>query len=250
MHKIAPSKAANALNICRLPGCTHYRTGLHPWCSSHARKYERYGSPTAGPVKRSELVSYRTEVENLLEANAAHEGLLQVLAFLDRWLVEAQGNQRAFKGAKELARLHAHGVDSRRVLIEFLAAGLWLQQHGHRLPDDRSRDFYLSRAIFSLAPRPRKPTGPAWWKASKSKTPASHSAKALPSALAYVGNFMRQTFAVFLANVQAAIEAERRQQADPLAAQQAPLRAPSVLRPRAQQSGLPFPLATSSSPTI
>jgi hypothetical protein len=241
MHKTAQAKAANALSTCRLPGCTLPRTGLQPWCSGHDRTARRYGHPDGAPIKRRQLLPYRTEVESLLSANEAHEGLLQVLVFLDRWIVEAQGNPRAWKGAQEVARLHAHGVNARRLLVEFLAAALWLQDHGHRLPDDRARDFMLSRAVFSLAPRARKPTGPAWWRTERAKTPASYAAKALPSALAYVGRHLRQALAVFLANVQAGVEAERRQKTDPDAALRAPLRAPSTTRPGPSRAGgLPF----------
>ena len=202
----------------------------------------RYGHPEARPIKRAALAPYRPEVEALLNENPEHAGLLQVLSFIDRWMIEASHSDKAYKGAKEVARLRAHGITARPLLVEVLATSLWLQEHGHRLPDDRSRDFFISRAVFGMVPRVRRatggrgPYGNTW--GMKANTPQSYSPKALPSALAQVGRYLRQTFAVFTVNVLASIEDMRRRVVDPLVDQRAPLRVPSKAAP---SGGLPFP---------
>ena len=241
----ALAREAVAGRQCRVKHCHLPHHGVAPWCMGHLAKANRYGHPGAHPVKRSELATYRPEVSALLVANESHAGLLQVLSFIDRWMAEACHSDKAYKGAREIARLRAHGITSRALLVEFLAASLWLNQHGHRLPDDRSRDFFISRAVFGMVPRVRRATGgrgPYGTWGMKANTPQSYSPKALPSGLAHVGRYLRQTFAVFTVNVMAGVEAARRLAVDPLADQRAPLVPSKVgLLTGHPPDGLPFP---------
>lgn len=246
LSTVTTARAANALNPCLFRHCHEPREGLSHWCRPHTRTARRYGHPAAGPVKRREWAPHRQEVEQLLAANEGHSGLHQVVQFIDRWMQEAALDPQRFKGAREVTRLHAHGITARALLVEFLAASLWLHDRGHALPCDRSRDFFLSRAVYGLAPRPRRacggraPYGNTW--GMKSNTPKSYAPKALTSGLAFIGQHLRVTLAVFTANVVHGIESERQAKVDPMADQRAPLQAPSRQPHRPAPGALPFPL--------
>jgi hypothetical protein len=169
----------------------------------------------------------RAEVEALFRANEGHAGLLQAQQFLADFIARACADPKAFKGAVEVARLPAHGITPHALLVELCAAWAWQQDCPHSLPSDEARDFALSRAILGLAPAPRRPCGSDSFVRSWLK---SYSIKPKRSALAFVGKYLRQTLAVFLATTWSGIEAARRVKADPQAPMREPLRLPFPTR--------------------
>lgn len=169
----------------------------------------------------------REEVGRLLAANAEHPGLKSVLAHLTTWCEAACDNSRAFDGANEIARVIRHGVKPVAILTEAAAFTLWLGKHPHALPDLRSTDFALARAVFGLAPRERRQTrgpGGVWPVSSALVSNCSYSPKPRPSALAHVGSYLRATLAPFLANIASSVEAKAQAQAALAEAMKAPLR--------------------------
>lgn len=207
------------------------RQGLSRWCKDHTTRGLRYGHADAGPLRPKQWAAERRAVLELLEANADHPGLQQVLSVLSSWSAKARSNEDAFKGADEIARLARHGITSLDILSEVCACWTWLQQNPHALPvgSDRAADFAISRAVFQLAPRPRRQTrGPGGYWPVTVKAPAnrSYSPKARPSALAYVGGHLRAILAPFLANVAHSLETREEQHEAQQAALRAPLRAP------------------------
>lgn len=118
-----------------------------------------------------------------------------------------------------------HGVKARTILVEACACWAWLQRNPRALPDDRSRDFALSHAVFQLAPRPRRQTrgaGGSWPVLVEVRASCSYSPKARPSALAHVGANLRQTLSLFFANVAQSLDMQAQRES----AQQAAVRAP------------------------
>ena len=230
------AKAANSAHSCDLPGCQLPRASLERWCATHTRTAARLGHPLARAYRSKEWATHRKEVSSLLSVNTGHAGYLQVLQFLADWMARAASDADSFKGAKEVAGLAAAGVSPHVLLLELCAAFAWLSERPHALPDDLSRDVFLSRAVFGLRPRPRRPCGPnrAAWGMS-AKTPASYAVRPARSALVNVGLSLRKSLAAFLTNVVSTIEAERRRRVDPSVDQRAPLRSPSA------SHGLPFP---------
>jgi hypothetical protein len=233
---LAQAKAANSAHSCDLPGCQLRRASLERWCASHTRTAARLGHPLARAYRPKEWATHRKEVSSLLSVNTGHAGYLQVLQFLADWMARAANDADSFKGAKEVAALAAAGVTPHVLLLELCAAFAWLSERPHALPDDLSRDVFLSRAVFGLRPRPRRPCGPnraAWGRSAK--TPQSYAVRPARSALVHVGQHLRRVLAVFLCNVVSTLEAERLRKADPAADQRAPLRSPAAA------SALPFP---------
>jgi hypothetical protein len=214
---------ANAFRGCQMRGCNHQRVGLGAWCRAHSQQAKKYGHPDARPLKPSQWAQERKEVQALFKGCHDHPGLLQVLGYLGAWVTKAVDNERAFKGAREIVRLKQAGISEEAILTETCAFWLWSRKVS--FPSDRAFDYALSRAVFALAPRPRRSTrGPGisgtWGRSTTA--PASYSIKALPSALAYVGKYLRQVLSTFLSTVSTAIEQQRATKVDPLALQRLP----------------------------
>lgn len=213
------SLAANTLRACRHPGCNAQRVGLGALCKTHQAQADRYGDSRAYPLKPSMWDQERKQVSQLFQQQPDHPGLLQALSYLKTWTARACESSWAFKGASEIARLKRAGVPELSMLVELCAFYVWSFTAGApRLPSDRATDFAMSRAVFGLAPRERRPTrGPGisgtWGRSTK--TPASYAPKALPSALAYVGKHLRQVLSTFLATVRVALEDRRALEKDP-----------------------------------
>ncbi len=231
---LTQAKLKNSLQPCRLPGCHKPRQHLGAWCSTHSNQAGRLGHPHAKPYRRAEWAPQRAEVQALIASNADHPGLRQVLRFLADWMATATHTGDTWKGAREVARLVSNGIRPEGLLVEVCAAFLFLQDRPHALPDDTARDFFLSRAVFAMVPRRRRPCGVRGSWTSKPNPKQSYAPKANPSALAFVGKFLRESLAVWLVNVVSGVEAERAHKLDPLASMRASLRAPS-------SCGLPFP---------
>lgn len=200
----ASAKLLNEQKCCDAPGCTMPRDGINRWCRTHLRTVRRYGHPEAGPLRPNQWAEERRQVRTLLEANEAHQGLQQALHMLKLWMAKATADDRAYPGAEEVARIARHGASPLDVLVEVCALWSWLQGNPRAIPQggpegDRSVDFAISRAVFGLAPRPRRVS----W-ASPNSVP--YSPKARSSALAHVGQHLRQTLAPFLVNVSHHVE--------------------------------------------
>ncbi|MGA0610646.1 hypothetical protein [Caldimonas sp. KR1-144] len=150
-----------------------------------------------------------------------------IVAYLDQWSTEACADEKAFRGANEIARLKRHGIKPLELLTEACAFWLWLQRHPQVLPSDRAEDFALSRALFGMAPRPRRQTrgpGGVWPVNKKLAASCSYAPRARPTAMAYVGQHLRRTLAPFFANVVSSIELQAEQQAAREAAMRAPFK--------------------------
>jgi hypothetical protein len=144
------------------------------------------------------------------------------LTHIAGWSERACANQSAFKGAEELARLARHGIKPLDIVVETAACLSWLEQNPRVLPDDRSQDFAVSRAVFGLAPRARcstryRPVG------ARLLPNHSYARKARTGSLNYVGTYLRTTLAAFLANIALTLEARAMEEAARLAAMRAPL---------------------------
>jgi hypothetical protein len=216
----------NQRMVCQLPGCCYLRHGLDPWCKAHTAPARLYGHPSAPPLKPSQWASQRAAVRALLDANADHPGLKQALSWMSLWVRKAAEVSTAYKGAEEVGRLVRHGVTPSALLVEVCAIAAWLDQHPHALPSDRARDFAISRAVFAMAPRPRRITRHASGRWGQVNRPTSYSPKPRLSALSHVGQHLRQSLAPFLANVLTSLEDQDQHRANALAAMRAPLRAP------------------------
>lgn len=216
----------NQLGTCAAPGCALHRYSISQFCKDHHQQALRYGHPHARPLKPAQWAKERAAVRHLLESNPDHPGLVQVLELLASWSALAVGNDAAFKGAEEIARLARHGIKPLDILTEVAACRAWTAANPNALPSDKARDFAISRAVFALSPRPRRFTrGPGgyWPVTAKARLP-SYSPKARPSALAYVGAHLRAVLAPFLANISGHLEAAELRKVHTEAAMRAPFR--------------------------
>lgn len=207
------------------------RKGMSAWCRNHNDRAARFGHPLAPALRPGTWKVERTEVTKVFTAHPHHPGLMQALQWLQEWQARALESDHEFKGAREVARITRHGVTPLQILTELAAVVVWEAGSPHVLPDDRSRDFAASRAIFALAPRHRRalrvrgsPHG-SWGRSPSGR--ASYSVPPRTSSLAYVGRHLRRLFAPLLANVLAAVELNRRLKADKDAAMRLPF-APAV----------------------
>ena len=216
---------------CSLPSCGQARHRLRTWCVKHFRTAERVGHPSAPAYRPKEWAAERQEVLDLFEANPSHRGLLQVTEAVEAWMVSASSSSPAsapggpYKGHREVTRLATAGVTPRALLVELCAAFMWLSERPRALPDDRSRDFFLARALFALAPRPRRRLmTPGWYQ--KPAYQASYAVPPLPSALAHVGRHLRTTYAVFMVNVTAGVQTAQAAKRDPKVLHREPFELP------------------------
>jgi hypothetical protein len=159
----------------------------------------------------------------------------------------ATQNESAYKGAQEIARLSRGGVTPEGLLTAL--AGFWMftsrpEAKGY-LPTQKAIDTGISRAVFGLVPRMRRITGTAKAASKLSGTWGvpitnlnSYTSKPRSSALSHIGRYLRETFAVFLANVEQGVLQQRQLKVDPLAMQRVPF---TVTQPEQVRGGLPFP---------
>lgn len=217
------ARLLNEMHSCDAPGCSLPRSGIDRWCSDHKNTVRRYGHPSARALRPNRWATERAQVRALLAANSDHPGLQQVLSMLSAWKATGCANESSYPGAEEVARLSRHGVSALDILAEVCAFWAWLQANPRALPQggadgDKAVDYAISRAVFNLAPRPKRVAWPSQ---------TSYSRKARSSALASVGQHLRRTTAPFLINVAASIEPPDAKAARAAEAMRAPLR-PSV----------------------
>jgi hypothetical protein len=225
------SVASNELHRCSNKSCGRLRVGVNAWCQPCLMKARRLGHPQARALRPKQWAAERQAVAALLATNEGHPGLRSALDLLTRWSAKATANEAGFKGAREVARVARHGASSLDILTEVAAFHVWIQRNPHGLPDQRARDFALSRAVFQLAPMPRRMVaGPQgrWRVSGEASTQNSYTVKPMPSGLAYVGSYLREVLAPLLANIAHSIEQQHQHQADLAAAMRAPLRAPEA----------------------
>jgi hypothetical protein len=218
----ALAMSRNTSRQCNAAGCSSNRTALSPFCAKHHSVYRNYGHPTAGPVKQAYYIPYRKAVGDLLDANEEHQGLKAALGYVSSWMQQATANEKAYKGAADVAGLVRHGVTPRQVLIEVCSFYTYLSLHGRRpLPDARSESFAMSRAVLMLAPRVRRYTA-----AANAKDGSGYALRPKFAALDHIGAHLRTVLAYVLGNVADAVANRDAQAAETLEALRAPLKPP------------------------
>jgi hypothetical protein len=156
----------------------------------------------------------------LFASHPDHKGVHLAVGTLDAWMSRAADKEDAFKGAEEIARLHRYGVQSVDLLVELCAVFAYLQRNPSAVRSMRARDVALARAVFALAPRPRRQTrGPGGtWSFNRSPEEmraCSYAPKPRPSSLVHIGGHLRQTLAALLVNVADSLRTpEQRRQAE------------------------------------
>lgn len=222
-QKMAVASATNELQQCQAPGCRQQREGVALHCRAHNNIYKQYGHPLGRPIPAKHWAPQRAIVAELLTTNADHPGVTQATLVVSDWVAKAQRSADAYKGAEEVRRLVMHGISARDILATVSAVSLYLHQNPRAVLSDRAADYAISRAVFGLAPRPRRilktPTG--WGSVKK---PTSYSPKARASGMAAVGKYLREALSPFLANVLRSVETLGEQKAQAQAAMAAPLR--------------------------
>lgn len=222
---ISEGIARNAKHRCRTPGCHVPRYRLDAWCLKHGRRAKAYGHPLAIPLQTRQWKPQRKEVEAILKANPMHPGLVQAMSLLQQWMQRAALNPQAYKGAEQVYRLVSHGVTPLDVIREAAALYLWSRdnpgQASSAWPDDTAADFALARAVFRLAPTPRRvlrsKVGIAGdWKL-KLDSDNSYQPKPRPSSLREVGKYLRQLLAPLVVGLSVAVQQSRAQKKDPQA---------------------------------
>ena len=247
----AAAKARNSRLSCKAFGCLEHRDGLHLYCKAHQRVYAAYGHPKQGPIKPPSYTHYRKAITEIFNVNAQHPGLVSALDWVTRWMNEASESDKAFKGAEQVSRLVRHGVSAVQLLTEVCAYHTFTHENPRAHIDSRSEAFGISRAVFQLAPMPRRVTFEA---AAKGSTgyPLRPRFKALDS----IGQQLRSVLSYLLANVALAVSTRDQLAAETLHQLRAPLASPTAVflseagsavltpsRPSAP-SGLPFSPST------
>jgi hypothetical protein len=199
--------ASNSSRPCRHGGCSGRRKALSPYCRLHAVRVERYGHPDGKPINPKEYAVERARVADFLERHASHEGLINALKWLQKWLDAARRADAAtlgsenVPGARELRQVAEHGVTPLQLLTE--AAALFMySQHQRGLPDDDRLTWAIGVRVLTMAPRERRygmlHGKPRYWSRSVGKV-----------ARREVGRRIRTTLAPLLVNIVQGIEAER-----------------------------------------
>lgn len=215
----------NEMYTCTVPGCQDHRTGMRRMCRDHLRTDRRYGHPNGNPLKPSTFARERALVVDLLSKNTDHAALTHGLRWLTAWCTEATTSERAFAGADEVARLIRHGVTPLAILAEVAAVDIWLNNNPRALPDDRAEDFAVSRAVFMLAPRPRRQSG---WRPARpggrAPEPWTYAPVPKPGALAFVGHHLRRrALTPLLVVIASAVQARAREEEAQRAAMRTPM---------------------------
>lgn len=245
------AKVVNEQRTCMASGCSETREGLNNYCKAHTRTYNRYGHYKARPIRATEYLPYRKPIKELFTANSTHPGLIAALHWVSNWLQQATADEQTFKGANELARIVRNGATAEDVLIEVCAVYCYVMDRPRSLPDSKSEAIAMSRAVFALAPRPRRYTHE-----SLAKKTNGYPLRARFSGLNTVGTQLRDVLAFLLANVHQSIATRDQQEADTLKALRAPLSFPVAalvatavpVAPLEGPSGLPFSPSTTQQP--
>lgn len=217
------AKARNSSKECSARGCDERRHGLDAYCTQHNTAYRRYGHSAAPPIKPARYIPYRKEVLAVFGANETHPGLVASLDYVERWLQGAAHDESSSKAAPELARLVREGVSPQDVLVESCAFWCHLKDSPRALPDTRSEDFALSRAVMALAPRPRRYTREAIQKGT-----TGYQQRSKFSALNSIGTWLRSVLAFFFASVYEAVSNRDARSLATLQALRAPLASPTA----------------------
>jgi hypothetical protein len=215
------AKDTNMSHMCKARGCTQHRESLGAYCHTHNLRYRRFGHPNARPIKPLQYRPYRKLVNDLLEANKDHPGMVAALGYVEKYMQQSAADEASSKGAPEVARVARHGVSPKEVLIEVCAFWCWLQDHPRSLPDTKAEDFAISRAVMAMAPRPRRISREAALKGT-----AGYPMRAKFSALNAIGTHLRSVLAFFLANVAEAVATRDVRAKETLQALRAPLASP------------------------
>lgn len=218
------AKARNTQQVCKARGCNESRSGLNAYCTPHQVVYRRYGHPHAGNIRIQSYMPYRQHVSAILEANSTHPGMVSALDYVTQYMARAAQSDEAFKGAPEISRLVRHGVTPRDFLIELCSFWCYLHDHPRALPDTRSEDFGLSRAVMHLAPRPRRVTREA-----EAKGLYGYSMKPKFSALDSIGSHFRSVLAFFLVNMAEAVSTRDARAIETVKQLRAPLVTPTAV---------------------
>jgi hypothetical protein len=235
----------NTNKLCNAPSCCRPRAGINIWCKHCLITARLYGHPQATPLRSFQWKVEHREVTSLFASNGNHPGFLQVIKFLEGWMVKAAESESAYRGAEEIARILRAGITAKDVLVEVVAFWLFTSRPEAKaaLPTTKALDVALSRAVFALSPRPRRVTSGnskkpgEWWKLPHTK-PSIYSPKPRVASVGYIGKFLRETLSVFIANAEHAIGQQRLVKADPDALLKAPF---TIKRVKQVREGLPFP---------
>ena len=176
----------------------------------------------ARPIKPANYIPYRKWIAAIFEANHIHAGLVSNLGYVTQWMQQAIDNEAAYRGASELARVARHAVTPRAVLIEVCSVFCYLKDNPRALPDQRSEDVAISRAVLRMAPRPRWYTPEAVKKGG-----TGYQIRAKPSALNSIGAHLRSVLFHFLANVATAVAERDAKALETLRASREPLKEPT-----------------------
>lgn len=217
------AKARNQSKECSARGCDERRHGLNAYCAQHNIAYRRYGHSAAHPIKAPNYTPYRKGVLSVFGANESHPGFVASLDYVRRWLQGAAADETSSKAAPELARLVREGVSPRDVLVEACAFWCYVKDNPRALPDTRSEDFALSRAVMALAPRPRRYTREAIQKGT-----TGYQMRPKFKSLDGIGAWLRSVLAFFLANVHEAVSTRDARSLATLQALRAPLTSPTA----------------------
>lgn len=146
--------------------------------------------------------------------------MVAALAYIQRLVDMAEERRWTYSGASEVQRLTRAGVTAMDMLKTAAAFYAFAMQHPQLFPDQAAFDFALSRAVFGLAPRPRRVV------ASGKGVGTSYSPPAKVSALRSFGRFLRQQLAGFFASVLRSLEEREAAKARAVEALRQPLEQP------------------------
>lgn len=185
---------------CRVPGCATGRAALSPLCALHAQRACRYGSPHGRSIRSKEYLGERKQAEAFIEKHSKHPAIVAAEQFLADWLQAAAQGDRV-PGAADFARLAAHGVMPRRILVEVIAVYLLSRSRPSTLPDDARLTFAIGNRVLLLAPLERR--------FGTLKGHGRYYSRGITkTARRAVGDRLRTTLAALLGNVEAALIAE------------------------------------------
>ncbi len=196
---------------CDVPYCANERLGAGRYCQPHAKAFRRYGHPQSRALLPREYAEARKQIAATLKEYARHEAVQIACAWLDTWLRAAAAGEDV-PAAHQIARVHAKGIDGRRVLEELAAVWRYTQCRPRPLPDDVRLTFQLANAALRLAPRELKKTYIYNGQVTRRYVSISRADREA------AGKFIRGKLAVLLHHIatapeQAAIAAEAERQA-------------------------------------
>lgn len=220
---MAKAKELNGTYRCSARGCTELRNDLFKHCKKHHVRYKAYGHPHGGPIKAALFRKHRQAVSEVLEVNLSHAGVAAGLAYMTNLFAQAKADEHSFSGADEVQRIIRHGVTPKEALIELCCFHTYVLSNPYALPDQRSEQFGLARALLSLAPMPRVVTAQ-----SKLTGSSGYPLKLAASGLLYIGTTLKTVLAHLLANVAVAVAGRDDQLKVTEASLRAPLAVPTV----------------------